>query len=100
MVIITQVSYPPTSMQEVAKRFLQAPPLPAFLKRSGPYVNSDNGLGIQIMAVYDCEPQHLGEGLNALATYMSGFFDVPGFTYSNKVWQNIGDALKAFGLGR
>lgn len=98
MVIVTQVSYPATSMREVAKRFLQAPQLPEYLKRTGPFVNSDINEGIQVLTIYECDPQRLGDGINALATYMSGFYDVPGFSYSNRVWHKVGESLKNLGL--
>ena len=37
MVIITQIAYPTTSVQDMAKRFLESPQAPEFMTRRGPF---------------------------------------------------------------
>jgi hypothetical protein len=46
MVIIGIMSYLPENAKEVAKRFLELPPLPAYITMKGPYVSSEVGAGI------------------------------------------------------
>ena len=100
MVIITTVSYPPESVEEVAKRFVEQPPLPDYITMKGPYISSLKGEGIQTIALYEFEDQSkLAEALTFVGTRMVTYYGVPGFTYSAFPWLEIQEALKLIGKG-
>ena len=99
MVIITQISYPPESANDIAKRFLEAPQLPDFMSRKGPYISSDMDRGILTMSLFELEKSKTGEGLEALGNYYAAFFGVPGFKYTIKPFFDVDEALKMIGMG-
>ena len=63
MVIITNISYPPESAKEIASRFLEAPQIPNYMQRKGPYINSSLTDGITTISVYELDKTYLAEGL-------------------------------------
>ena len=99
MVITTMVSYPPESAQEMAKRFLEAAPLPDYMTRKGPYISSCIKDGIIATSLIELDNSKLAEGLEFLGNYMAIFFGVPGFTYEIKPRFEIEEALKMIGMG-
>jgi hypothetical protein len=99
MIIITNISYPPESAQDMAKRFIEAPQMPNFLKRKGPYVNSTLKEGVTTLSIYELDKSRLGEGYEFIGNYMTAFFGVPGFKYELKVSFDVEEALKMIGMG-
>ena len=98
MVIITSVSYPPESVDEIAKRFMELPPLPDYITIKGPYINSLEGVGLQTITVYEIEDQsRLAEAITFVGSRMVVYYGVPGFTYSAFPWLEIEEALKLIG---
>ncbi len=51
MVIIGILSYLPESSKEMAKRFLEQPPLPSYITMKGPYFGSEVGEGIKSIVI-------------------------------------------------
>lgn len=98
MVIITNISYPPESAQDMAKRFIEAPQLPDFLKRKGPYIDSTIKKGVTALSIYELDKSKLGEGYEYLGNYMTIFFGVPGFKYEVKPCFEVQEALKMIGM--
>ena len=99
MVIINKMSYPPESANEMAKRFLEAPQIPEFLNRKGPYVGSNLSDGISIIAVYELDKSKLAEGMEFIANYYTMFFGVPGFKYEITPHFDVAEGLKMLGIG-
>ncbi len=99
MVIITQIAYPPTSVQDMAKRFLEAPQAPEFMSRRGPFINASKTEGIQSFSLWELDNSRLAEGLKFLGSYMAIFFEVPGFTYEIRPYFHIDEALAMIGMG-
>ncbi len=99
MVIIGRMYYPPESSQEMAKRFLEAPQIPDFLNRKGPYVSSNLTGGISIVAFYELDNAKLAEGMDFVGNYYAMFFGVPGFKYEIKPHFEVTEALKMIGMG-
>jgi hypothetical protein len=99
MVIITQISYPPESSKDMAKRFLEAPQFPDWIVRKGPYVSANMKNGLSIISVAELENARLAEGLDFIVSYMTIFYGVPGFKYEVKPFFNIDEALKLIGMG-
>jgi len=99
MVIITNVSYPPESASDMAKRFLETLPIPDFMTRRGPYFTATLKNGIMGLSVYEIEKSRIAEGSEFLGNYMTAFFGVPGFKYEVKTYYNVDEALKMIGMG-
>ena len=100
MVIIAIMSYPPESVKEHAKRFMEQPPLPAYITmKAGPYVGSEVGVGIKAIVIYEFDQSKFSEAMQAIATRYAKYFGVPGFTYSINTWLEAKEALKAIGMG-
>jgi hypothetical protein len=99
MVIIAILSYPPESVKEFAKRFMEQPPLPAYITLKGPYVSSEVGAGMKAIAIYEFDQSKFSEANQFIITRYTKYFGVPGFTYSANVWLEAKEALKAIGMG-
>ncbi len=99
MVIITQIAYPPTSVQDMAKRFLEAPQAPEFMSRRGPFITASKTEGIQSFSLWELDNSRLAEGLKFRGSYMAIFFEVPGFTYEIRPYFHIDEALAMLGMG-
>ena len=99
MVIIGFVSYPPESANEVGKRLLDQPPLPAYITLKGHYVSSEVGKGIESAAIYEFDPSKFSEAFQFIVARYTKYFDVPGFSHSVKPWLEAKEALAALGMG-
>ena len=98
MVIFSSVSYPPESAKQIATRFMEAPQIPDFMTRKGPYVSSNIAEGILTTTLYELDNSNLAEGLIFLGNYLAIFFGVPGFKYEIKPYFNVEEALKMIGI--
>ncbi len=81
MVIVSKASYPTESSREMAARFLEAPQIPDFMVRKGPYVIANTNDGIHVMMISELDNSNLSEGLEFTASYLTHFYDVPGYHY-------------------
>ena len=99
MVIIPSLSYPPESARDMAKRFMEAPQVPDFMSRKGPYVGSRLADGISIVALYELDNAKMAEGLDFIANYYTMYFGVPGFRYEITPYFEVAEGLKMLGLG-
>jgi len=99
MVIVGFTSYPPESVKEFAKRFMEQPPLPAYITMIGPYVSSEVEKGILTATIFECDQSKLSEAMQVITARYTKYFGVPGFTYSVKIWLDAKEALKAIGMG-
>lgn len=98
MIIKSEVSYPPESANQIAKRFLESPQVPDFMTRKGPYVNSSVSEGILVMTLYELDNARLAEGLNFLGNFMTTYFGIPGFKYQFKPYFTVEEGLKMLGM--
>lgn len=98
MIIIVDVSYPTESTKDMAKRFLEAPALPDYLVRRGPYVAASKECGIKVISLYELDNAKVAEGMQAIGTYMANFFGIPGFKYDIIPYMEISEALKTIGM--
>ena len=99
MVIVINISYPTESVQDMAKRFLEAPQIPDFIKRQGPYISADINSGINSLSVWEVENARLAEGLQAAGEFTAIFYGVSGFKYQVKPYFAVEEALKMIGMG-
>jgi uncharacterized lipoprotein NlpE involved in copper resistance len=98
MVIIGMISYPPESANEMGKRFLESSAIPSYMTLKGPFVYSEVGGGIKILALYDVDQSKLREAEEVVLNRYAKYFGVPGFSYSVQPWLEIKEALKMIGL--
>ncbi len=98
MVIISDVTYPPESTKEIAKRYLKAPVLPEYLTKKGPYVCGSKTGGMNSITFYELESDRLAEGLKAIAESLAIYFGVPGYKYDLKPYFELEEGLDILGL--
>ena len=99
MVIVTNVTYPPESSEDMGKRFLEAPQIPDFMTRRGPYFSSDLEKGILGLSIWELDNSKISEATEFLGNYMAIFFGVAGFRYEIKSFLEVQEALKLIGMG-
>ena len=99
MVIVNIISYPTESAKEMGKRLMEQPPLPAYLTVKGPYVSPEVGAGMKAIAIYEFDKSKLSEAYEVIAARNTKYFGVPGFTFSQNIWLEAKEALKAMGMG-
>ena len=99
MVIIGMASFPPNSATEAGKCFPKLPSLADFITRKGPYVSSVEGEGIQTISVYEFDNSKMAEAMISVGNYYAAMMDIPGYTYSVKVYNEVQEALNMIGLG-
>jgi hypothetical protein len=99
MVVITKISFPPSSAKEIGKGFTELPALPDYITMIGPFISSSEGEGVQSIAIYECDNSKLAEAVEHVSNRMVPYFDVSGFKYSVNTWLEAGEALKMIGLG-
>lgn len=92
MVLISMISNPPESGQEMIKRSKQLPRLPEYIKTIGPYVTSTVREGIRTLTIYEFEDSKFAEASKRISNLLQAFIGVPGFTFSLEVWIKAKDA--------
>ena len=98
MIIIANTAFPTEHSNEMGKRFGKLPPLPAYMTQKGPYVNSEVGLGVKTVSLYEFDQSKTKEAMEFVGDRYTKFFGVPGFTYSILVWYDVIEAFKMIGL--
>lgn len=98
MIIISNVTYPPESAKEVARRFVSAPKLPDFLTKKGPYISANVNGGVHSITFYELDNARLAEGLMAVGESMAVYIGVPGYNYEIKTYLEIEEGLHMIGV--
>ncbi len=98
MVIFTTVSYPSESAKELAAKFMEAPQIPDFMAKKGPYVSANRTDGVIVASLYELDNSKLADGLDYLGNYMATYFGVPGFMYEINPYYEIEEGLKMIGM--
>ena len=96
MVIIGTISFPTESSKEMGKRFME---VPAFINKRGPYFNSELGVGIKCISIFEFEPSNMAEAIVFVNDYYATYIGVPGYSYTIGTWLEAFEALKLVGLG-
>ncbi|MFZ1036497.1 MAG: hypothetical protein WAN57_04765 [Smithella sp.] len=96
MVIIGTISFPTESSKEMGKRFME---VPAFINKRGPYFNSELGVGIKCISIFEFEPSNMAEAIVFVNDYYATYIGVPGYSYTIDTWLEAFEALKLVGLG-
>jgi hypothetical protein len=99
MVIIGILLYPPEGSKEMAKRFLEQPPLPTYITIKGPYFSSELEEGMKSIVIFEFDQSKFSEANQFVITRFTKYYGVPGLTYSLHPWLEVKEALKAIGMG-
>ena len=98
MVIISDVSFPQESANDVGKRFLELPPVPDFMTLIGPFVKSKKD-GIQAIEIYELDKSKVGEGFEYVSSRNVKYFGIPGYVSEINTYFEAAEALNMIGLG-
>jgi hypothetical protein len=98
MVIIGIMSFPPEQSKEIGKRFLEFPPLPAYMSMKGPFISNEVGVGIKSITIYEFDQSKTLEAIEFISNRYTIFYSVPGYTCSTNTWLEAKEALKMIGL--
>lgn len=98
MIIVSNVTYPPESTREIAKRYLTAPPLPDFITKKGPYISASKRTGMHSLTYYELDNSRMAEGLQAIGDSLAIYFGVPGYQYEIKPYFELEEGLSILGL--
>ncbi|EMS79829.1 MULTISPECIES: hypothetical protein [Desulfotignum] len=98
MIVVSNVTYPPESTKEIAKRYLTAPPLPDFITKKGPYISASKRTGMHSLTYYELDNSRLAEGLQAIGDSLAIYFGVPGYQYEIKPYFELEEGLSILGL--
>lgn len=98
MIVVSNVTYPPESTKEIARRYLTAPPLPDFITKKGPYISASKRTGMHSLTYYELDNSRLAEGLQAIGDSLAIYFGVPGYQYEIKPYFELEEGLSILGL--
>lgn len=98
MIVVSNVTYPPESTKEIARRYLTAPPLPEFITKKGPYISASKRTGMHSLTYYELDNSRLAEGLQAIGDSLAIYFGVPGYQYEIKPYFELEEGLSILGL--
>ena len=98
MIIVSNVTYPPESTREIAKRYLTAPPLPDFITKKGPYISASRRTGMHSLTYYELDNSRLAQRLQAIGESLAIYFGVPGYQYEIKPYFELEEGLSILGL--
>jgi hypothetical protein len=98
MIIVSNVTYPPESTKEIAKRYLTAPPLPDFITKKGPYISASRRTGMHSLTYYELDNSRMAEGLQAIGESLAIYFGVPGYQYEIKPYFELEEGLSILGM--
>jgi hypothetical protein len=90
-------TFPLKSAVETGKRFLEAEPLPDYIKRLGVFLEY-GGKGITGYDLFEIEAGHEDEAIKVLTKHYTVYKDVEGFELQMKVVLTAVDALPMVGL--
>ena len=65
----------------------------------GPYVSNGVGEGIKTLVIFEFDQSKMAEAIQIITARYAKYFGVPGFTYSQQIWLDAKEALKAIGMG-
>ncbi|MBU0479842.1 MAG: hypothetical protein KKG47_01950 [Proteobacteria bacterium] len=96
MILILKGAFPQKSINHAAKTFAALPPMPATVKRQGPYFSFTGAEQINVTTLYSFNNELTFDGNKKfIEKRLQEFSNVPGFTYSLEAWLNMEEAILA-----
>jgi hypothetical protein len=95
MILLGIGKYPIQSCKELAKRVMEAPRLPEYIKGKGNYfyTNEEGAVGL---VIYEFDSVKADEAIEQINDAYWRFYDVPGFRYQLIPLAKARDAAKKF----
>ncbi len=97
MVIIGQATWPTESTADMGKLFKTLDTLPDFITGRD-YAKSIESHGIKVISIFHFEDRRCDEVLQLIKKRYSGFFGVPGYTFTVDLWFEVAEAMDLIGL--
>jgi hypothetical protein len=94
MVIITEASYPWSSLLLAAEAMEKVTAPPDFVTVHGPYLTAEKGIGSTVLAVYEFADERFREVADYISARMLNFIGVPGYTWEMKPYYPQAEAMK------
>jgi hypothetical protein len=94
MVIITEASYPWSSLFQAAEAMKKVTAPPSFVTVHGPYLTAEKGVGNSVLAVYEFSDDKFKEVVDYITGRMFNFVGVPGYTWEMKPYYKSEEAIK------
>jgi len=98
MISIVEAMWPPDKSNDIGKALLELPPLPDYIKMSGPYVRSEIDKGIRAITLYEYDAANIEDAGKFIGKRYIIYSHVQGFTYEINRWGELQDALEMIGL--
>jgi len=93
MIFIAFASFPPENIKIAAKVFLTLKVLPNSVKRVGPYFKIDPDAPIEIITIYEFDPDYIDKAKKFLEARYKAFAEVPGFLVKIEARLDMQEAL-------
>lgn len=93
MIFLALASFPQTEIKEAAKAFLALKSLPASIKRHGPFFKIEDGASIEIITLYEFDPDFTDKAKKFLESRYHAFAGVAGFTVNIEPRLDMQEAL-------
>ena len=101
--IISRTWYPPSKMDETAKKYLEAlgkfPFDESLGKQIVPVAVTVSKDGLETLMIVEVEIPKVGEALEWVKRFMIEFRTIEGFNYEVKTWSTAEEGLARMGLG-
>ena len=95
MILLGISKYPLQSAKEIAKRMMEIPRLPEYIKSKGNYVYT-NEEGVVNLVIYEFDSVKADEAIEQINNAHWRFYDVPGLNYQLIPCRKARDAAKKF----
>lgn len=79
MIFLAIASFPQSEIKEAAKAFIAMKPLPASVKRQGPYFKIIGASGLEILTLYEFDPEFIAKAQKFLESRYNIFSEISGF---------------------
>ena len=73
-------------------------PFPDYFKRNEYYIAAGEDDGLKGDSLFECEDEHLSEGLKLVTENLAEYRVVPGYTYNLEILMGAADAVGILGL--
>lgn len=94
MVTINVESFPQQCFEQVGVCFLEAPPLPGFMKIDGPYFRNVEGKGFEAITIYEYDAIQQKDAADFIRKRTRTFECVEGFNCSSDSWLEPREAFE------
>lgn len=96
--IVVKSAWPTNSSKMIGETWMGMKPPPNFMNLVWVGVEGVEGQGLSGLILWQCKDDKIAEAYDFIREDISRYFNVPGYTYSYRIWTEPQDALKMVGL--